>query len=118
MVNHRADLLAEQIRAARNTLQRLEAEATRIASLPEEPQPTNDDPYPTITFEIVFGDGGVRTYHYAARRAGSHWYTTGPKGGVTPRTWEDLILWIDTSNALNGIQGANVRRMSAGESLA
>lgn len=73
-------------------IERLQAEADRIASLPAEP----DVESPTIWFEKTFGrqDGHAPRYTYAAVKAGDgKWYTTGPK---TPKgyTWAELIEWI------------------------
>lgn len=93
----------------------LQAEVARLSMMPSEPLPNSDDPMPTIRFQIQFEPGGL-TYHYAARRTGAKWYTTGSRSGATPREWDDLVAWIDRSH-VEGIQGAHLRLMIAGKTL-
>lgn len=89
--NPRITRLATQIEA-------LQAEMARLATLPIEPK----DETATVTFSVQFsGQGPV--YTYAARKARGKWFTTGPQGGGTPRTWDSLVGWIDQSN-VGGIE--------------
>lgn len=87
----------------RRELSRIAAELERLESLPAEPVGTA----PTVLFQIRFVPDG-EVYTYAARKANGYWYTTGPKGGTTPRTWDDLVQWIDSEH-ISGIGGAQVR---------
>lgn len=48
---------------------------------------------------IIWADlqfpGGMGVYKYSFIKAGGKWWSSGPKGGGTGRTWEDLTNWMN-----------------------
>ena len=49
--------------------------------------------------DIIWADlqfpGGTGVYKYSFIKAGGKWWSSGPKGGGTGRTWEDLTSWMN-----------------------
>jgi hypothetical protein len=86
-------LLQAQIDEAANIAARARLELDRLQRRPAEPL---DDR--VVRFQYQFRLGGT-IYNYAAIKAGSLWYTTGPK---SPKgyTWTELLDWLaESTNA-------------------
>lgn len=97
--NHRRDSMSSHISNSQRVLEiqlrRKQDEMAvleqKLAMLEAFDEPAEDGA--VIRFDVQFDVSG-RVYSYAAIRTNNRWYTTGPQGGNTPRTWDALVNWL------------------------
>lgn len=75
----------------------VEAANRRLEALMNQPDEPDYEEMNVIYFEKRFQPRGQVYIYSAVKAPDGYWYTTGPMGGNSRRTWDELVTWIGES---------------------
>lgn len=98
----RKNLLRKRIELAEKNLAKAREELAKL-DRPEEPWKDSTSATPLIAFDFRF-HGSSKVYQFSGLRIPEigKWYLTGGAIGHAPKTWEELMVWIEEHGTLVG----------------